>query len=138
MTPTTDMPKTIHHGRNVKRLREILGVKQEALAAELGEDWNQRRISTLEAKEVIEPELIEQLAKSLKVSPDAIKNFSEEATNNFINTFHDQSAFNFQCSFNPFDKWVEAVEKNERLYEALLKSEREKVALLERMLENKK
>ena len=32
-----DMPK-VHEGRNVKRFREMLGVKQEALAASLGED----------------------------------------------------------------------------------------------------
>jgi len=40
----TDMPKTIHEGRNVKRIREILGIKQEALALELGDDWNQKKI----------------------------------------------------------------------------------------------
>jgi len=30
------MEKTIHQGRNVKRFREMLGIKQEALAFELG------------------------------------------------------------------------------------------------------
>ena len=47
------MEKTIHQGRNVKRFREMLGIKQERLALELGEDWNQRKISLLEQKEVI-------------------------------------------------------------------------------------
>ncbi len=32
------MPKTIHQGRNVKRFREMLGIKQEAKASELGDD----------------------------------------------------------------------------------------------------
>jgi hypothetical protein len=36
------------------------------------------------------------------------------------------------------DKFLEVVEKNEKLYEALLKSEREKIALLEKMLNEKK
>ena len=39
------MEKTIHQGRNVKRFREMLGIKQEALAFELGDDWNQKKIS---------------------------------------------------------------------------------------------
>jgi len=42
------MEKTIHKGRNVKRFREMLGLKQEALALELGGDWNQRKVSLLE------------------------------------------------------------------------------------------
>jgi transcriptional regulator with XRE-family HTH domain len=100
------MPKTIHHGRNVKRIREILGVKQEALAVSLGEDWNQRKISVLEDKEVIEQALLEQLAEALKVPVDAIKNFSEEAAISIIaNTItnNDQSAVvNYSC---PGKKW---------------------------------
>ena len=125
--------KTIHEGRNIKRFREMLGIKQDALADALGDDWNQKKISLLEAKEQIEPALLEEVAKALKVPAEAIKNFDEEAAINVIsNTFHDHSAnnVNFKCTFNPLDKMVE-------LYEALLKSEREKIALLERMLEKK-
>jgi hypothetical protein len=61
------MEKTIHQGRNVKRFREMLGIKQEGLALELGDEWNQRKVSLLEQKEVIEQELLEQVAKVLKV-----------------------------------------------------------------------
>src|SRR5215212_6352972 len=89
------MEKTIHQGRNVKRFREMLGIKQEALALELGDDWNQRKISLLEQKEIIEPELLEQIATALKVPVEAIKNFDEEAAISFIgNTFtsNDNSA----------------------------------------------
>ena len=46
------MEKTIHQGRNVKRFREMLGIKQEAMAFDLGDDWSQRKISMLEQKEV--------------------------------------------------------------------------------------
>jgi len=42
MTHTAKNPK-IHEGRNVKRFREMLGIKQDALAFELGEDWNQEK-----------------------------------------------------------------------------------------------
>ena len=51
MPTTGDMSKTIHQGRNVKRFREMLGIKQEGLAYELGDDWNQKKISLLEQKE---------------------------------------------------------------------------------------
>lgn len=120
-----------------KRFREMLGIKQEGLAIELGDDWNQRKVSLLEQKEVIEQEVLEQVAKALKVSPEAIKNFDEEAAINIIsNTFtsNDTStlnAINPYCTFNPIDKIVE-------LYEALVKSEREKIELMQKILDKMK
>ena len=47
---TTDMPEKIHQGRNVKRFREMLDMKQEALALELNGDWTQRKVSYLSKK----------------------------------------------------------------------------------------
>jgi len=38
MTDHNTMPGKIHQGRNIKRFREMMGIKQEALAHELGED----------------------------------------------------------------------------------------------------
>lgn len=122
------MEKVVHQGRNVKRIREILGMKQEALAIELGEDWNQKKISQLESKDNIDPELLSQVANALKVPVDAIKNFSEETANNFINTFNDNSNFNYHCSFNPLDKVIE-------LCERMLK---EKNELIEKLTSNSK
>lgn len=129
------MEKTIHQGRNIKRFREMLGIKQEGLALELGEDWNQRKISLLEQKEVIEQDLLEQVAKVLKVPVEAIKNFDEEAAINIVsNTVnnHDNasgnSLFSYYPTFNPIDKIVE-------LYDALLKSEKEKIDLMQKILD---
>lgn len=137
---STPMPEKVHQGRAVKRMREILQIKQETLATELG--ISQQSVSLLETKEMIDPETLEQIAKTLKVPVEAIKNFNEEAAVNIIaNTFQDESvayAYNYKCTFNPLDKYIETVEKNEKLYEALLKSEREKIALLEKMLNAKK
>jgi len=133
--------RTIHHGRNIKRIREIQGIKQEALAIELGEDWNQKKISLLEAKEEIDDKLLSEVAKALKVSPEAIKNFNEEAAINIVSsTLNDNAgSINNQCTltFNPIDKWLEALEENKNLYERLLQAEKEKVALLEKLLEQK-
>jgi transcriptional regulator with XRE-family HTH domain len=125
------MEKTIHQGRNVKRFREMLGIKQEALAIELGADWNQRKISLLEQKDVIDEDLLSQVAKVLKVPVEAIKNFDEEAAINVIgNNYHDNSTsnVNYHCTFNPIDKIVE-------LYDALVKSEKEKIELMQKIFD---
>lgn len=121
--------KTIHEGRNVKRIREILGVKQDALAAELG--LSQQAVSALEQKEALDKEVIEKIANVLKVTPDAIRSFQEEAIiNNISCTFHDfhDNASVFQ--FNPVDKIIE-------LYDKLLREKDEKIALLEKLLDKK-
>jgi transcriptional regulator with XRE-family HTH domain len=134
MSTTSEKPTQIHHGRNIKRFREMLGIKQEAFALELGEDWSQRRVSLLEAKDTIEDDILAQVATILKVPVDAIKNFTEEAVFNIIgNTVnnHDQAAFfNYYPTFNPIDKLIELFEENKKLYQELLKSEREKVEIL--------
>jgi transcriptional regulator with XRE-family HTH domain len=120
--------KRVHEGRNVKRIREIMGIKQDTLAIDLG--LSQQSVSLLEQRESIDPELLEKVAKVLKVPVEAIKNFDEAATVNYIaNTFNGNSG-NYM-NFNPLDKVVE-------LYERLLASEREKVELLEKVAGEKK
>ena len=54
------MEHKIHQGRNVKRFREMLGIKQEALAFDIGGDWNQKKVSLLEQKEIIEDALLQK------------------------------------------------------------------------------
>jgi hypothetical protein len=104
----------------------MLGIKQEALAVELGNDWNQRKIFLLEPKEVIEEELLERVAKVLKVPEEAIKLIDEETAINIIGntiTNHgNSSVLNFYPTFNPIEKIIE-------LYEALITSEKEKVQI---------
>ncbi len=116
----------------------MLGLKQEALAIELGAEWNQKRVSLLEAKETIEPELLSEVAKALKVPEDSIRNFDEEAAINIINstfTSNDNStsiAYQSNFTFNPIEKVLELFEENKKLYEQLLASEREKIELMKR------
>ena len=127
------MEKTIHQGRNVKRFREMMLIKQEGLASMLGDDWNQKKISMLEQKEEIDDSLLQQIAVHLKVPVEAFKSFDEETAINVIgNNYHDNSSsnVNYHCTFNPIDKIVE-------LYEALVKSEKEKVEILQKVLDKK-
>lgn len=145
---TTATPKKIHHGRNIKRFREMFGLKQEALALELGPDWSQKKVSRLEENEEVDDNTLEQVAKVLKVPKEAIKNFTEEAAVNIIsNTFnsHDNSSnchwlypVNHNPVFAPTEQITELIKKNEALYERLLAAEKEKVAFLEKLLSEKK
>jgi transcriptional regulator with XRE-family HTH domain len=118
MNTSPEMTKRVHHGRNIKRFREMFGIKQDGLAFELGEDWSQKRVSLLEQKEVVEQEILDQVAQILKVPADAIKNFSEEAAINIIaSTLNDNAgSINNNCTinFNPIEKWVETLDENKK------------------------
>lgn len=141
MSTTTDRPNKVHEGRNVKRFREMMGIKQEGLAASLGEEWSQKKISVLESKEKIEDALLAEIAKILNVPEEAIRNFDEERAVNIIsNNFSDfkdnataNVPFNYYPTFNPLDKLMETVEElkklhaeKEALYERLLKAQENK------------
>ncbi len=143
MTHTTT--KRIHEGRNVKRFREMMGIKQEALAFDLGDDWNQKKVSALEQREHIETGILQQIADVLKIPVEAFKNFDEEQAINIIsNTFtsNDTStinAINPNCTFNvnPIEKWIEALEEIKRLNAEIIRVKDEQIALLERLLGGK-
>ncbi len=135
----TESPsKSIHQGRNVKRFREMLGIKQEALAFELGEDWNQKKISLLEQKEEIEASLLAQIAEVLKLPVEAFQNFDEEQAINIIsNTFHHtQGLVNYNPTFqnNPIDKLIQLHEEKIALYERMMKEKDEMMARLEKLI----
>lgn len=142
-----DTTKKVHHGRNIKRFRELFGLKQEALAIELGEDWSQKKVSRLEENEEVEEAVLAQVAKALKVPVEAIKNFDEQAAVTYFNTFNDSSASGTSSAYfspnstfhiNPMEEYKHLLEENKKLYERLLQSEKEKVALLEKVLEQRK
>ena len=133
------MHNKIHEGRNVKRFREMLGIKQEALASELGDDWSQKRISLLEQKEAIEPSILQQVSAVLKIPVEAFQHFDEEQAVNIISNTFDNGAFlnagpSPTFNINPVEKWLEALDEIKRLNEALLKEKDEKIQLLERLL----
>lgn len=131
---TSEKNTRMHLGRKISRIRELRGMKQETLAAELG--ISQQAISKLEQSEEIEDLTLGKIASVLGVTSEGIKNFNEETILNIIsNTFtsNDSStinAINVQPNFNPIDKVVELYEENKKLYEKLLASEKEKIEIL--------
>ncbi|OPC35440.1 transcriptional regulator [Elizabethkingia meningoseptica] len=138
MTDTTTPNHKIHQGRNIKRFREMLGIKQDALAYELGDDWNQQKVSLLEQKETIEAQLLQQISTILKIPVEAIQNFNEEQAINIISsTFHDtQGLINYSPVFNnnPIDKIVQLHDEKIALYERMLKEKDEMMARLEKLI----
>ncbi|WP_369618666.1 XRE family transcriptional regulator [Flavobacterium sp. CFS9] len=137
------MGQKIHQGRNVKRFREMLNIKQEALAYDLGEDWNQKKISMLEQKEVIEESLLKQISVLLKIPVEAFQNFDEEQAINVIaNTYSFQdfkdnavaSGFSYQPSFNAIDKIVQFYDEKITLYERMLKEKDEMMSGFEKLI----
>jgi transcriptional regulator with XRE-family HTH domain len=125
---------TLHIGRKISKIRELRGMKQETLAAELG--ISQQAVSKIEQSADVDGEALEKISKILGVPADAIKNFNDDAVLNIIsNTFTSQdtstlNAINFQPSFNPIDKIIELYNEKIVLLERLLQAEKEKNELL--------
>ena len=131
---TSQMSKEVHIGKNVKRLREILGIKQEVLAD--GLNMSQQSISRLESQKKIDDDLINKIANILNIPVDAIKSYNDDVTVNIIsNTFNEQSIIAYQHNSNPIDKIMQLYNEKIELYERLLKSEQDKSFLLEKQLE---
>ena len=119
------MTETLHIGRKISRIRELRGMKQEALALELG--ISQQAISKLKQSEKVEEEVLDKIAKALGVTAEGLKHFTEDSVSNNINNFHDNS---IQNNFNPIEKVIQLYDKKVALLERLLASEREKVEIL--------
>lgn len=115
-----------HVGRNLQRIRVYLGMKQEALAADLG--VNQQVISKIEKQEEIEEGFLKRIAEVLGISEEVIKDFDVEKTIFNINHHNYKDAnisegattYAIVQQINPLEKIVE-------LYERLLKSEQDKM-----------
>ena len=122
-----------HVGRNLQRIRVYLGMKQEALAADLG--VNQQIISKIEKQEEIEEGFLKRIAEVLGISEEVIKDFDVEKTIFNINHHNYKDAnisegattYAIVQQINPLEKIVE-------LYERLLKSEQDKIEILKKYM----
>ncbi|WP_313239989.1 helix-turn-helix domain-containing protein [Sphingobacterium multivorum] len=128
----------VHQGKNIKRFREMLGLKQEYLADKLGANWSQKKVSELENKEIIPFDTLEKISSILDIHLNVFQTFTEESFRNIISGI--QNNIN-TVNFNPIDKLIEIYEGKKNLYERLLKayelllmSEKEKTDLLKSIL----
>jgi transcriptional regulator with XRE-family HTH domain len=132
---------TKHIGQNVLRIRELRGLKQDALAFAIG--LSQQTISNIEKSDAVDESKLELIAQELNVTVEAIKNFSEESLVDYLNSLSTAKEVNEPFSFG-LDKFLEIHENNRKLYEQkeilyerLLQSEKEKTAYLEKLTGNK-
>lgn len=141
--------KNVHQGANVRRLRNIMGVKQSSLAEKLG--TTQQKVSRIESQRVIEKDTLLQIANILHVSPKIIEELDENPlsivieNNNFETGYgsignlgiiqNDQN--NENTINNPLDKIMELNKQATDLFERMLAVEKEKFALLEQLLKEK-
>ncbi|MDP2452498.1 MULTISPECIES: helix-turn-helix domain-containing protein [unclassified Kaistella] len=120
------MEKAVRIGPNIKFLRNLKGLKQDAVAIELG--ISQAEYSLIENSDLIDDEIIFQIAKILNVTAEVIKEFNESQAfysieNKVDNTTITEHAHGIHQVFSPIEKVVE-------LYERLLASEKEKIEIL--------
>lgn len=118
---------TMHIGRNIEKIRELKGMKQETLAKMLG--ITQQAVSKIEKTANIEEERLQYIAQALGVSAQAIKHFNEDAF--FNNIIEKNEIINQHCEVVTHHH---SLEKVVELYERLLQSEKLRIEELERLL----
>src|SRR5690606_33271366 len=97
-----------HLGRNISRIREMKGMKQETLAEILG--ISQQKMSVIESTEELGDAKLNEVATALEVPANAVKEYSDEKMLNVItnNTFNSNdsstlNAINVMPTFKPLD-----------------------------------
>ncbi len=114
----------VHVGHNIAKLRGIRRLPQKDMATKL--KMTQQEYSRLEKSEAVDEDKLALIAEALGVTAEVIKNFNDETAINIFsnNTLSDHATIVSNqpfYSFNPMDKIIELVEKNELLYRQLLK-----------------
>ena len=138
----------VHQGANIRKFRQLIGMKQETFGDLMG--LNQQGVSRLEQKRVIEEDILFKAANILHVAPEIIQKLEENSTSIVIenNTFQSGSCNNSGTVDNkmdndnsvinhPVDQLMELNKEQASLYERMLILEKEKNALLEKLLKEK-
>ena len=136
------MRDIVHYGQNLKRLREILGIKQNSFAKGMGSGWNQKKISVLETKEYIKDNLLEKAARVLKITVDTIKKFDEEKIlfniqNDYLGILNNEAKKeqDHQLISHQLDRVIKFIEEIKYVYADLLIEKNEKLMLAQKQLE---
>ena len=90
---------TRHIGNNVRRTREIRGLLQNQLADMLG--VKPQTVCEYESSKTLRKTTLEKIANALKVSPEFIEDFNDEAFNNSITNIINAENINGAGIFSP-------------------------------------
>lgn len=136
--------RNVHQGANVRKLRQLVGMKQTTFGDLMG--MNQQAVSRLEQKKVLDEDTLFKVANILHVAPEIIQKLEENPTSIVIenNTFQSGSS-NVGVVENqrdnivnhPADQLMVLSKEQASLYERMLTIEKEKNALLETLLKEK-
>ncbi|MDR2916296.1 MAG: helix-turn-helix domain-containing protein [Tannerella sp.] len=134
----------IHHGHNIRRLRNEKKISQKDMAEKVF--FSQQTVSRYESTRVIENSILERFAKALEVPVDMIKTLEEDNNinlyieNNTIAKGGNLNAFgeiDNENIFYPLEKIMELCNEKTELYERMLALEKEKISMLEQILKEK-
>ena len=133
---TSKNTKEVHHGKNVKRLREIMDIKQAALGIEIG--VSQQSMSRLENSHSINDKTLMDIANTLKITIGGIKNFDEnkfiEIITEFLNGNDSHTstikANHKNYAFSSFDKETPLLKENLNKYDVSSKDEKDEITAL--------
>lgn len=148
--------KYVNQGANVRTLRNILGIKQETLAEELG--TTQQAVSYLEQRPVLKKDMLVRIAQVLNVPVKIIEELEENPLSVVIENNHFENGSymgngvgntgiiendQIQTKHNephiyPLDKVTELSNEISSLYERIIALEKERSSFLEELLKDKK
>ena len=139
MSEVADKPK-VHHGRNLKVVRETRGNKQDFVADALS--ISQSTVARLEKTEIIPDETLVQFAQLLNVDLDLLKEmqidperieiniqnntFEEGSQNNTLGSGEQTNTMNN----HPLDEFLQSCKESDALVQELLDKEKEKISAL--------
>ncbi|WP_294081583.1 helix-turn-helix domain-containing protein [Proteiniphilum sp. UBA5384] len=133
---TDTYTNTLHIGRKIERVRRLRGMTQTDLGDLLG--VTKQAVSKMEQTEKIDDDKLKQISEALGVTEEGLKKFTEETVLYYTNNFYENSHVN-ASNIGPISN-VEnlnhfSMEQAVKLFEELLKIEREKFESLKRKKE---
>lgn len=136
-------PSHIHHGHNVKRLRNMALLSQKQLGERAG--FTQQAVCHYEQKEKLDEDILQRLAKGLGVSVDLLNEMEDEKplafyienntfgnsnfTGNFINTLENPEDNALKMAL---EKLENAYQSKQKQYEISLDAYKQMVELLKK------
>lgn len=130
--------KNTHHGHSIKRYRQSLGIKQEAIASDMG--VSQALVSFYEKKKFIENEMLEKFAQVLNISPEILKELEEDPVTAIAakrakeESEGDESQAIESQQMDLVKQFLELTNEKAALYKRILSIENEKAALMKNLL----
>lgn len=128
--------KNIHHGHNIKRIREARNIKQFTMADEM--KLSQQMLSKLENKRKIDDETLQKIADYLHIDLQDLKELEDypttiifENNTNNIETNNGTTATGI-AENNATANNDPALDKITELYERMLKEERDRNEMLQK------